>query len=80
MHRPQRDDRAQLAACRAEVALARSLLQEARTSGTRQEIAPLRERLVAALEEFASLVERSGAPLPQHLHAELQMYRRLGSH
>lgn len=51
-----------LGACRAEVSSAR----------------PFRRRLVAALEEYAAMIERSGAPLPAQVRVELDLYRGLG--
>ena len=70
----QRRERAQLGACHAEVVSARSRLQDARRNGT-SDLEPLRARLVAALERYAATIQRSGAPLPQRLHAELQLHR-----
>ncbi|MBU2694429.1 MULTISPECIES: hypothetical protein [Pimelobacter] len=76
----QRDDRALLAACQQEVSAARERLEDARRRGARQDIEPLRELLIAALEGYAATIERSGAPLPQRLQGELRLYRGLGRH
>ncbi|TNM37747.1 hypothetical protein FHP29_18390 [Nocardioides albidus] len=76
--RNQRDDRAVLAACQAEVASARAQLEDARRRGARPDVDPLRQNLVAALEHYALTIERLGAPLPSRLCAELQLYRNLG--
>jgi hypothetical protein len=70
--------RALLDACQAEIVSARSRLEDARRRGARLEIEPSRENLVAALERYAATIERSGAPLPGRLLAELSLYRNLG--
>lgn len=76
----QRDDRALLAACQQEVSAARERLEDARRRGARQEVEPLRDSLIAALEGYAAVIERTGAPLPQRLQGELRLYRGLGRH
>lgn len=73
----QRRGRALLDACQAEVVSARSLLTDARHRGGRVDVEPFRADLVAALEEYAATIERSGAPMPQRVRAELQLYRSL---
>ncbi|AIY17467.1 hypothetical protein GUY44_05005 [Pimelobacter simplex] len=76
--REQRHDRALLGACLAEVDSARAQLQAARRTGARLDAEPFRAHLVAALEEYAATIERSGAPVPRAVRAELGLYRRLG--
>ncbi|MBM0124013.1 hypothetical protein [Pimelobacter simplex] len=75
---PYPSTRAMLDACQAAVVAARAQLDDARRRGARLEIDPSRENLVAALENYAATIERSGAPLPPRLHAELSLYRNLG--
>ena len=75
---PHPPTRALLDACQAEIVAARSRLDDARRRGARLEIDPSRENLLAALENYAAAIERSGAPLPPRLHAELSLYRNLG--
>lgn len=72
----QRHERALLGACQAEVASARSQLDDARRCA-RTDVEPYRQDLVAALEEYAATIERSGAPVPQRLRAELDLYRSI---
>ena len=74
--RAQRHERALLGACQAEVASARSQLDDARRTA-RVDVEPFREDLVAALEEYAATIERSGAPVPHRLRAELDLYRNI---
>lgn len=62
-----------------EVSAARARLCAARHETPRQwDPQPLRQNLLAALEELATAVTRAGAPLPYRLRAEIDLYRRLG--
>lgn len=74
----RRDERALLVLCQAEVDLARAQLHAARGRAARVDVRPLRESLVRALEDYAAAIERSGAPAPQRLMVELNLYRGLG--
>jgi len=76
--REQRHERALLQACQREIALARAQLTDARRRGARLDVQPFRTNLLAALEEYAATIERSGAPVPPRLQAELKLYRDLG--
>ena len=73
----QRRERALLGACQAEVVSARSELHDARRMGKQVDVELLRQNLIAALEAYAATIERSGAPLPQRVHAELELYRSI---
>lgn len=74
----RRDERALLVLCQAEVDLARAELLAARGRAARVDVRPLRESLVRALEDYAAAIERSGAPAPQRLMVELNLWRGLG--
>lgn len=74
----QRHERTLLGACQAEVSSARAQLYDARHGNARLDVDPFRRRLVAALEEYAATIERSGAPLPAQVRVELDLYRGLG--
>ncbi|GAA3649741.1 hypothetical protein GCM10022237_06840 [Nocardioides ginsengisoli] len=71
------DRRLLLVACQAEVVTARARLDDARRRGSRDELGQLRAALLAALEQYAAAIERSGAPVPGRLGAELRLYRGL---
>lgn len=73
----QRHERALLGACQAEVVSARSELHDARRGGKPLDVELLRQNLVAALEAYATTIERSGAPLPHRLRAEMELYRSI---
>jgi hypothetical protein len=75
--REQWRGRALLGACQADVLLARSELLHARQRGAQLDVEPFRANLVAALEVYVAAIERSGAPLPQRVRAELELYRSL---
>ena len=74
----QQNERALLRACQADIVTARLRLQEARHQGRRVDAEPFREDLVAALQEYAAMIARSGAPMPRRLGAELVLYQNLG--
>lgn len=70
--------RTSLRACQVEIVAARAQLSDARRCGARVDVESFRAGLVAALEEYVVMIERSGAPVPPGLCAELRMYRSLG--
>lgn len=72
-------DRAHLPDLVQSVDRARRELDTARHSGVHPLIQqPLRRALLTALEEYATALERLGAPVPYGMWIEIQLYRNLG--
>jgi hypothetical protein len=62
-----------------DVDVARARLCAARHEAPRQwDAQPLRDDLLAALEEFVTVAARAGVPLSYRLRAEINLYRHLG--
>jgi hypothetical protein len=61
-----------------EVDAARAEVRAARCTQRPMEQRLVQEELLVALERYASAIADFGAPLPYRLHAEIEMYRRLG--
>jgi hypothetical protein len=75
---PEPGERERLAEFVRDISVARQRLDEARRVGARStEVHPLRAELLAALEGYAAMITRLGAPVPPRLHSEIELYRRL---
>lgn len=71
-------ERERLAACVHDINVARERMDAARQVGARStEINALRSELLTALEGYEAAITSLGAPVPQRLRAEIDLYQRL---
>ncbi len=73
-------ERERLAACRLDVANARSDLRAAQGKPGGWGVYDLRIDLIAALEAYGDAITELGAPLPRKLRTEIELHRRIGRH